>query len=72
MYKYKLRSYININLYTINNDSYKYKLSYHYNNFFFLFSPPAAYGSFQVRGQTGAAPASLSHSHSNAGSELHL
>ena len=31
---------------------------------------PAAYGSFQARGQIGAAAASLGHSHSNAGSEL--
>ena len=31
-----------------------------------------AYGCSQVRGQIGAAAASLHHSHSNAGSELHL
>ena len=33
---------------------------------------PEAYGSFQVRGQIRAAAASLHHSHSNMGSELHL
>ena len=33
---------------------------------FFLFrAAPTAYGSFQARGQTGAAAASLHHSHSN-------
>ena len=36
--------------------------------FFFLFrSIPEAYGSSQARGQTGAAAATLHHSHSNAG-----
>ena len=33
---------------------------------------PVAYGSSQTRGQTGAVVASLHHSHSNAGSEMHL
>jgi len=32
----------------------------------------AAYGSSQARGQSGAAAASLCHSHCNAGSEPHL
>ena len=41
--------------------------------FFFLFrAEPAAYGSSQVRGQIGAAAASLHHSHSNMGSETCL
>ena len=31
-----------------------------------------AYGSSQARGQIGAAPASLCHSHSNVGSEPHF
>ena len=30
---------------------------------------PAAYGSFQAKGQIGAIAASLHHSHSSAGSE---
>ena len=33
---------------------------------------PAAYGSSQARGQTGAAAAGLHHSHSNVGSEARL
>ena len=33
---------------------------------------PAAYRSFQARGQFGGAAASLCHSYSNVGSELHL
>ena len=33
---------------------------------------PVAYGSFQARGQSGAAAAGLHHSHCKAGSELHL
>ena len=33
---------------------------------------PAAYGGSKARGQIGAAGAGLHHSHSNAGSELHL
>ena len=41
--------------------------------FFFSFrATPAAYGSFQGRGQIGAAATSLGHSHSNARSEPHL
>ena len=44
--------------------------------YFFIFllfrATPAAYGSSQVRGQIGAAGASLHHSHSNSGLELHL
>ena len=31
-----------------------------------------AYGGSQAKGQIGAVAASLCHSHSNAGSELHL
>ena len=44
-------------------------------SFFFngLFrATPTAYGGSQARGLTGAAGASLRHSHSNAESELHL
>ena len=33
---------------------------------------PVAYGSFQTRGQIGAAATGLYHSHSNTGSKLHL
>ena len=47
--------------------------------FFFVFcllsffrAAPVAYGCFQARGPIGAAAASLHHSHSNSGSELHL
>ena len=44
--------------------------------FFFFFylsrATPAAYGSSQTRGPIRALAASLHHSHSNAGSELHL
>ena len=40
---------------------------------FLLFrATPAAYGGSQARGQIGAAVASLYHSHSIVGSELHL
>ena len=40
---------------------------------FFLFrTAPTAYGSSQDRGQIGATAAGLHHSHSNAGSKLHL
>ena len=39
---------------------------------FFFRATPAAYGSSWVRGQIGAAAASLCHSHSNARSEPHL
>ena len=39
---------------------------------FFFRASPAAYGSSQARGHIRAAAASLRHSHSNAGSELHL
>ena len=45
------------------------------NSFFFLsffFLRDTAYGSSQAGGQIGATAASLCHSHSNAGSELHL
>ena len=35
-------------------------------------TPPMAHGSSQARGQPGAAPASLHHSHSNARSGPHL
>ena len=42
--------------------------------FIYLFfrAAPTAYGDSQARGRTGAAAADLHHSHSNAGSELHL
>ena len=41
--------------------------------FFFHFRPaPAAYGSYQARGQIRAATADLCFSHGNAGSEPHL
>ena len=41
--------------------------------FFLLFRAiPTAYGNSQARGQIGAAPASLHHSHSNAGSKPRL
>ena len=40
---------------------------------FFLFrATPAAYGSFQARGQIEAIAASLHHNRSNTGSEPHL
>ena len=38
---------------------------------FFFKAAPAAHGSSQARGQTGAAMENLHHSHSNAKSELH-
>ena len=43
--------------------------------FFFFWlcrAAPAAYGGSQARGPVGAIATSLHHSHSNAGSELHL
>ena len=40
--------------------------------FFFFRVVPAAYGGYQARGPVGAVAASLYHSHSNMGSELHL
>ena len=40
--------------------------------FFFLRATAVAYGGSQARGLIGAAAAGLHHSHSNAGSELHL
>ena len=39
---------------------------------FFFLGQTMAYGSSQARGRTGAAAASLHHSHSNAGSEPRL
>ena len=39
---------------------------------YFFRAAPLAYGGSQARGQSGAIAASLCHSHSNAGSELHL
>ena len=45
----------------------------HYFLFFFFFrAASVVYGSSQARGQIGTAAASLHHSHSNRGSELHL
>ena len=40
--------------------------------FFFFRAAPVAYGNSQARGQIRATAASLYHSHSNAGSKLHL
>ena len=41
--------------------------------FFLLFrATPVAYGSSQARGRIEAVDASLRHSHSSGGSELHL
>ena len=40
--------------------------------FFFLRATPAAHGGSQARRRMGAVAAGLYHSHSNAGSELHL
>ena len=40
--------------------------------FVFSRAAPVAYGGTQARGLIGAAAASLHHSHSNMGSELHL
>ena len=42
--------------------------------FFFVFLQlqPTAYGSSQARGRIGAVATGLHHSHSNAGSKLHL
>ena len=46
---------------------------FHIYLFFCLFRAAfVAYGGFQARGQIGAVAASLNHSHSNVGSELHL
>ena len=51
-----------------------YSLSFFFFFFFFgLFrAAPLANGSSQARGRIRAAAASLCHSHSNAGSDLHL
>ena len=38
----------------------------------FFRAAPSAYGGSQARGQIGAVAAGLHHSHSNAGSELHV
>ena len=40
--------------------------------FFFFTAALAAYGSFQTRGQIGAAAAGLRHSHCNTKSQQHL
>jgi len=40
--------------------------------FSFLIAKPVAHGNSQARGPIGAIAASLHHSHSKAGSELHL
>ena len=40
--------------------------------FFFFLTTPEAYGGSQARGRIRAAAAGLHHSHSNAGSKLHL
>ena len=39
---------------------------------YFFRTTPVAYGSSQVRGRVGAVAASLHHSHSNTGSNMHL
>ena len=39
---------------------------------FVIYPTPVAYGSSQARGQIGTIAASLLHSHSNVGYELHL
>ena len=50
-----------------------YYYYYYYYYYYCLFrAVPAAYGRSQARGPIGAAAACLHHSHSNAGSELHL
>ena len=52
-----------------------FQLMWIHEKFFFFFlvaAAPAAYGSSWVRGWIRAAAASLLHSHSNMGSELHL
>ena len=58
------------------SDLEKYKVKVLQNHFLFLFllfrAVPVAYGSFQTRGQIGAAAAGLCHKHSNAESEPHL
>ena len=41
-------------------------------SFFFFRAVGVAYESSQAKGCIGAAAASLHHSHSNSGSELHL
>ena len=49
--------------------------SKYFFKFLFFFSPrdaPAACGGYQARGQIGATPAGLCHSHSNAGSRPYL
>ena len=40
--------------------------------FFFFKAEPAAYGGFWARGQIGVVANSLSKSHTNSGSQLHL
>ena len=50
---------------------YKTNLPFFWGGGFFR-AIPAAHGSFQARGQIQAAAASLHHSHSKVGSELHL
>ena len=46
---------------------------YHYHYYYLLFRVTlTAYGSSQATGQIGGTAASLAHSHSNAGSKLHL
>ena len=51
-------------------------VSFFFFFFFFFFclfrAAPSAYGGSQARGLIRAIAASLSHSHSNVGSELHL
>ena len=63
------------NLTVISKCSSERRVAYVSIFFFFFWSfrvSPVAYGSSQARGQTGVAAAGLHHSHSNAGSKLHL
>ena len=47
-------------------------LTFFLSFFFFLMAAPETHGTYQARGQIGAATAGLHHSHSNSGSEPHL
>ena len=46
--------------------------NYHFFFFFLFRATPVAYRSFRAKGQIRAAAADLCHSHSHAGSKLHL
>ena len=47
-------------------------VGYYYYHYLLFRATPMAYGGSQTRGWTGAAAASLHHSHSNEGSKQHL